>query len=118
LKRRSLAYLSAIFGASYLLALMLEAPGGMAGLSTVLGTTVLGTTVLGVQLVPAIASSQLYLSLTCIALLVFLELSDPTYGPTRSIATAIRENWLPFVAVLVALFFMIVGFKIASIIGI
>jgi len=117
LRRRSLAYLSLLFGASYLLTLALEAPGGIAGLSTVLGTTVLGTTVLGIQLVPAIASSQLYLSLTCIALLVFLELSDPAYGPTRSVAIAIRENWLPFVAVLVALFFMIVGFKIASIIG-
>jgi len=117
MRRRGLAYLSLLFSASYLVTMVLHAPENLAGLSTVLGTTVLGTTVLGVQFISALTSIQLYLSLACIGLLVFLELSDPTYGATANVAVAIRENWLPIAAFFVALFFLIVGFKIASILG-
>lgn len=115
---KKLLALCTIFALGYIVTTVVSSPGNLFGLSTVLGTTVLGTTVLGVTFVTAIASSQLYLSLTCIGLLVFLELSDPSYGGVKKILTEIRGNWLPCVMFLVVLFFLIVAFKVASIIGI
>jgi len=123
MKHRKLLALCMIFAAGYVVTRILSAPESLFGLSTVLGTTVLGTTVLGTTVMgvtvgQALASSQLYLSLACIGLLVFLELSDPSYGEIGRILTQIRSNWLPYTVFLVLLFFLIVAFKIASIIGI
>jgi len=118
MRRGRLLALCAIFSLGYVATSIVSAPENLFGLSTVLGTTVLGTTVLGVTFASAIASAQLYLSLACIGLLVFLELSDPSYGEVKRLIAEIRLNWLPCAIFLVILFFLIVAFKIASILGI
>ncbi len=114
MRYRSLALLSLLFGLSYLVSILLGSPRNLAGLSTVLGTTVMVTG----TFVSAVDSIQLCLSLTCIGLLVFLELSDKSYGGTPELAVAIGKNLRPFVSLLVILFFLIVAFKVATILGI
>lgn len=117
MKRAILLTLSVLFGVSYIVTSLLDAPNNLSGLSTMLGTTMLGTTVLSLQFVSAISSIQLYLSLTCLGVLVYLELSDPRYGATAKALVAVRQNWIPFAVFLAILFFLIVGFKVASILG-
>jgi len=95
--------------------------------TTVLGTTVLGTTVLGSTLLgttsliqvyaDALVTGQLAISLIAIGMLVFLELSDPSYGKTRGVIEELRKSWLPLSALLVLLFVLIVAFRIWAIIG-
>jgi len=95
--------------------------------TSVLGTTVLGTTVLGSTLLgttsliqvyaDALVAGQLAISLIAIAMLVYLELSDPSYGKTRRVVEELRKSWLPLSALLVLLFALIVAFRIWAIIG-
>lgn len=95
--------------------------------TTVLGTTVLGTTVLGSTLLgttsliqvyaDALVTGQLAISLIAIGMLVYLELSDPSYGKTRRVAEELRKSWLPLTVLLVLLFALIVTFRIWAIIG-
>jgi hypothetical protein len=95
--------------------------------TTVLGTTVLGTTVLGSTLLgttsliqvyaEALSMGQLAISLIAICMLVYLELSDPSYGKTRRLIEELRKSWLPLSVVLVLLFALIVFFRIWAILG-
>jgi hypothetical protein len=100
--------------------------------TTVLGTTILGTTVLGSILLgtttttttslievyaDALAMGQLAISLIAICMLVYLELSDPSYGKTRRLIEELRKSWLPLSAVLVLLFSIIVFFRIWAILA-
>jgi len=95
--------------------------------TTVLGTTVLGTTVLGSTLLgttslvqvyaDALVTGQLAISLIAIGMLVYLELSDPSYGKTHRVIEELRKSWLPLSALLVLLFTLIVVFRIWAIIG-
>jgi len=95
--------------------------------TTVLGTTVLGTTVLGSTLLgttsliqvyaDALVTGQLAISLIAIGTLIYLELSDPSYGKTRRVIEELRESWLPISALLVLLFAFIVAFRIWAILG-
>ena len=90
--------------------------------TTVLGTTVLGTTVLGSTLLgttsliqvyaEALSMGQLAISLIAIGMLVYLELSDPSYGKTRRLINELRQSWLPLSVVLILLFALIVFFRI------
>jgi len=87
--------------------------------SSVLGSSVLGSSVLGSTIVEAYAgavvASQLWLSLVVIALLIYLELSDPSYGRLRKILLELRRSWLPVSGLLVVLFFIIVALKVYAI---
>jgi len=95
--------------------------------TTVLGTTILGTTVLGSTLLgttsliqvyaQALAMGQLAISLIAICMLIYLELSDPSYGKTHRLIEELRNSWLPLSAVLILLFALIVFFRIWAIIG-
>lgn len=95
--------------------------------SSVLGSSVLGSSVLGSSVLAsttiveaygaAIAVSQIWLSLSAIALLIYLELSDPAYGGLKSLLVELRKSWLPVSALLVVLFFIIVGLKVWSILA-
>ena len=100
--------------------------------TTVLGTTILGTTVLGSILLgtttttttsliqvyaEAFSMGQLAISLVAICMLVYLELSDPSYGKTRRLIEELRKSWLPLSAVLVLLFALIVFFRIWAILA-
>jgi len=94
--------------------------------TTVLGTTILGTTVLGSTLLgttttttsliqvyaEALSMGQLAISLIAICMLIYLELSDPSYGKTRRLIEELRKSWLPLSALLVLLFAFIVFFRI------
>jgi len=94
--------------------------------TTVLGTTVLGTTVLGSTLLgttsliqvyaDALVAGQVAISLIAIGMLVYLELSDPSYGKTRRVIEELRKSWLPLSVLLVMLFGLIVAFRIWAII--
>ncbi len=94
---------------------------------SVLGTTVLGAILLGttttttslieVRITEALSMGQLAISLIAICMLVFLELSDPSYGKTRRLIRELRKSWLPLTAVLVLLFAFIVFFRIWAILG-
>lgn len=95
--------------------------------TTVLGTTVLGTTVLGSTLLgttsliqvyaEALSMGQLAISLIAIGMLVYLELSDPSYGKTRRLINELRQSWLPLSVVLILLFALIVFFRIWNILA-
>ncbi len=106
--------------------------------TTVLGTTVLGTTVLGTALgsiflgttseteliqvllartAEAFSMGQLAISLIAIGMLIYLELSDPSYGKTRRLVRELRKSWLPLSVVLILLFVFIVFFRIWAILG-
>ena len=91
------------------------------GTTTVLGTTLLGTTTTTEAWVPiyaeALAMGQLAISLVAISVLVYLELSDPSYGNTRRLIRELRKSWLPLAAVLVLLFGLIVFFRVWEILA-
>jgi len=85
--------------------------------SSVLGSSVLGSTTIVEAYAGAVVTSQLWLSLLVIGLLVYLELTDPAYGGLRSILLELRRSWLPVSALLVVLFFIIVAFKVYTILA-
>jgi hypothetical protein len=117
--------------------------------SSVLGSSVLGSSVLGSSVLAsttiveaytgAVVASQLWLSLTCIGLLVFLELSNPVYEertrahpvtakPKRNqrqpcfrarirIFLELRKSWLPVSTLLVILFLIIVALNVWGILA-
>ena len=97
------------------------------GLSTVLGTTVLGSTVLGSTLLgttsliqvyaDALVTGQLAISLMAVGMLVYQELSNPSYGKVPRVVGELRGSWLPLSGLLVLLFAFIVAFKILAILG-
>jgi len=119
------AYLALILAVGFL-----EASPALSGLSTTLGTILLGTTVLGTTVLSsvlgssllgttmiavyseALATVQLYVSLLCIGLLAYLELTDPTYGGIRKTLLEIRESWTSIATLLVVLFLIFVAFKV------
>ena len=76
------------------------------GLSVVLGTTVT---------VENFSTGQLAISLIAICMLVYLELSDPSYGKTRRLIEELRNSWLPLTVLLVMLFALVVFFKVWAI---
>ncbi|MEM2914099.1 MAG: hypothetical protein QXH91_01665, partial [Candidatus Bathyarchaeia archaeon] len=63
--------------------------------SSVLGSSVLASTTIVEAYAGAVVASQLWLSLVAIGLLVYLELSDPTYGVFRKSLVELRRSWLP-----------------------
>ena len=97
--------------------------------TTVLGTTILGTTVLGTTLLgttttslvevygEALAMGQLAISLIAICMLIYLELSDPSYGKSHRLVSELRKSWLPFTTMLVLVFAVIVVFKVWNVLG-
>ena len=110
---------------AFLLSLLVVKPS-FYGLSTVLGTTVLGSTLLGTTTTTtsliqvyaeAFSMGQLAISLIAICMLVYLELSDPSYGKTRRLVEELRKSWLPLSVVLVLLFALIVFFRIWAILA-
>jgi len=109
----------------------LEASPALSGLSTTLGTILLGTTVLGTTVLSsvlgssllgtttmiavyaqALATTQLYISLICVGLLVYRELTEPTYGGTKELLLEVRESWMSIATLLVVLFLLLVAFKV------
>jgi len=114
LERSKLLVLSAILAAGYLVTNIISAPPALSGLSTVLGTTIL---VSSATVFTTLASFQLYASVGLIALLVFLELTDPAYGGVRSFLAELRTNWLPHTILLLIVFSLIVAFKVATILS-
>jgi len=130
LDKRLIALLGAYF-AFILVSILLDGSPTLSGLSTTLGTIVLGTTVLGTTVLSsvlgssllgttnmiavyteALATAQLYVSLICIGLLVYLELTDPTYGGIKKLLLEIRESWTSIATLLVVLFLVLVAFKV------
>ena len=79
------------------------------GLSIVLGITI--TTP------EALSMGQLAISLIAIGMLVYLELSDPSYGKTHRLINELRKSWLPLSVVLILLFALIVFFRIWAILA-
>jgi len=108
----------------------------LSGLSTILGVSVLGSSVLGssvlgssvlgssvmasTTIVEAYAQAVMFmqplLSLVLIGLLVYLELTDSSYGGLRSMLLELRKSWLPVSALLMVLFSIIVALKVWNII--
>ncbi len=133
LRRRGvLLLILALYALLTLLCSTLAVTPALYGLSTVLGTTVLGTTVLGTTVLgstllgttslvkaytEAMALGQFAIGLTAIGLLIFLELSDPSFGEPGKLVRDLRRSWLPVVAVLMLLFAIIVVFRIAAVLG-
>jgi len=60
----------------------------------------------------ALATAQLYVSLLCIGLLVYLELTDPNYGGIKEVLVEIRKSWSTTATLLVLLFLVLVAFKV------
>jgi len=131
-RTRTLLLVLAIYVTLASLSSLLVVRPAFYGLSTILGTTVLETTVLGTTLLgstllgttsliqvyaDALVAGQLAISLIAIGMLVFLELSDPSYGKTRKVIEELRKSWLPLSVLLVLLFALIVAFRIWAIIG-
>jgi hypothetical protein len=96
------------------------------GLSTVLGVSVLGSSVLGSSVmgstiveayVNAVSTSQVCLSLVLIGLLIYSELTNPSYGKLRSVFLELRRSWMPISVLLLVLFFIIVGIKVWGILA-
>jgi hypothetical protein len=96
------------------------------GLSTVLGVSVLGSSVLGSSVmgstiveayVNAVSTSQVCLSLVLIGLLIYSELTNPSYGKLRSVFLELRRSWMPVSVLLLVLFFIIVGIKVWGILA-
>jgi hypothetical protein len=112
LERAKLLILSMILATGYLVTSLLSAPPGLSGLSTILGMTVF---VNSGPIFAALDSLQLYASVSLIGLLVFLELTDPAYGETKSFLLKLRTNWLPHTIFLLVVFSLIVAFKVATI---
>ena len=79
------------------------------GLSTVLGITT--TTA------EALSMGQLAISLLAICMLLYLELSDPSYGKSHRLVTELRKSWLPLSTLLTLLFALIVFFRIWTILA-
>ncbi|MCX8204972.1 MAG: hypothetical protein N3H31_04920 [Candidatus Nezhaarchaeota archaeon] len=84
--------------------------------STVLGSSILGSSALSTTILQAYsttsASLQLFLSLATIATLIYLELTDPSYGAARRVFIEVRRSWLPVTALLVVLFSIIVAVRV------
>ena len=112
LERAKLLILSMILATGYLVTSLLSAPPALSGLSTILGMTVF---VNSGPIFTALDSLQLYASVSLIGLLVFLELTDPAYGETKSFLLKLRTNWLPHTIFLLVVFSLIVAFKVATI---
>jgi hypothetical protein len=104
--------LSMILATAYLATSLISAPPALSGLSTILGMTVF---VNSGSIFTALDSLQLYASVSLIGLLVFLELTDPAYGGTKSFLLKLRTNWLPHTIFLLVIFSLIVVFKVATI---
>ncbi|MFQ6077125.1 MAG: hypothetical protein ACE5Z5_13510 [Candidatus Bathyarchaeia archaeon] len=84
--------------------------------SSILGTTTTTTTVLAAY-AGTLPSIQVYISLLAIGLLIYLELTDPTYGEVRRGLTEVRKSWLSMAMLLVLLFMIIVASRVWLIIS-
>ena len=126
----SLFLVFSIFDSLALLLSTMSVTPAFYGLSTVLGTTVLGTTVLGTTVLgttvlgttsmltvyaEALSMGQLAISLVAIGMMVFLELSDPSFGEANSLVKQLRKSWLPLTALLVLVFAIIAFFRVWNI---
>ncbi|MEM3694096.1 MAG: hypothetical protein QXI39_08790 [Candidatus Bathyarchaeia archaeon] len=97
------------------------------GLSTILGVSVLGSSVLASSVLAsttileayssAIGIIQPWLSLALILTLVYMELTDPSYGSLRGFLRELRKSWTPLSALLILLFFIIVAIKVWGILA-
>ena len=89
--------------------------------SSILGSSVLGSSVLGSMIMQAystaIPTAQVSLSLVLIGMLVYSELTDPAYGKLRRFLSELRKSWLPFSALLLILFFIIVAWRIWAVLA-
>ena len=84
-----------------------------------LGTMVLNTTALNASQLAAIFGDKLFpstlvITLFTIATVIYVELSDPSYGSTRKIIEEVRRSWLTPTLVLGILFSLIVFFKMLN----
>jgi len=65
----------------------------------------------------AIPTAQVSLSLVLIGMLVYSELTDPAYGKLRRFLSELRKSWLPFSALLLILFSIIVAWRIWAVLA-
>jgi hypothetical protein len=126
-RNRILFFVFCIYVSLALLLSFLVVKPAFYGLSTILGTTVLGTTVLGSTLLgttsliqvyaEALSMGQVAISLLAICMLLYLELSDPSYGESPRVVTELRKSWLPLTTLLVLLFAVIVFFRVWNVLA-
>lgn len=135
-RNRILLFVFCVYVSLALLLSFLVVKPAFYGLSTVLGTTVLGTTVLGITVLgtsvlgsimlgtdlfqvysEALSMGKLAISLIAIGMLVYLELSDPSYGESHRVVAELRKSWLPLTTLLVLLFSVIVVFKVWNVLA-
>ena len=108
-RKKTLLSMFAIYvSLTFLLGLLFIRPS-FYGLSIVLGVTMINA--------EALSMGQLAISLIAIGMLVYLELSDPSYGKTRRLIAELRKSWVPLSAMLVLLFALIVFFRIWAILA-
>lgn len=135
---RKLVYLLLVF-ATLTLVSSITVVGPLSGLSMILGSSVLGSSVLGSSVLgssvlgssgmgtttttiveaytEAVSLSQLYMSLVAIGLLIYTELTDPSYTGEEGFLSELRRGWMPVLAILVFLFFIVVAVKVWLIVG-
>ena len=131
-RNRILFFVFCIYVSLALLLSLLVVKPAFYGLSTVLGTTVLGTIVLGTTVLgstllgttslvevyaEALSMGQLAISLLGICMLLYLELSDPSYGESNRLVAELRKSWLPLTTLLVLLFAVIVVFRVWNVLA-
>lgn len=114
LEHKKLLVLATILAAGYLATTLVSAPPVFSGLSTVLAISITANS----GILATIAPFQLYISLILIGLLVFSELTDPSYGGIRRFFLELRTSFLPYVVLLVVIFSLIVAFKVAEILSV
>jgi hypothetical protein len=126
-RNRILFFVFCIYVSLALLLSFLVVKPAFYGLSTILGTTVLGTTVLGSTLLgttsliqvyaEALSMGQVAISLLAICMLLYLELSDPSYGESPRLVAELRKSWLPLTTLLILLFAVIVFFRVWNVLA-
>ncbi|MCS7120862.1 MAG: hypothetical protein NZ952_06655 [Candidatus Bathyarchaeota archaeon] len=128
---RKLLVLLATFGVLSILGCSIGA-APVLGLVSVMGVSVLGSSVLGSSVLGssvlasttiveaysgAVQLMQPLISIILILLLVYVELTDPSYGSIKSVFVEIRKSWASVSAILLVLFLIIVGLKVWSILA-
>jgi hypothetical protein len=103
---------------------LLRVNSNLYGLSTVLSTNFLGTmvfntTILDQSQLTAIFGntffqSSLVITILTLVTVIYVELADPSYGPSRKIIEEFRKSWMTPALMLVILFIFIVLFGILN----
>jgi hypothetical protein len=92
--------------------------------SNVFSTTIFTWTVLGsggsaiaTSYSGALELGQVLVSLSAIGTLVFLEMSDSSYGGVRPLISEFRSSWKPIALIMVVLFAAIIAVRVNSIVN-